>query len=489
VPDINSGNRIASGLFWKFAERIFAQVMTFIISIVLARMLLPEAYGMIAMVLIFINIANIFVSDGISTALIQKKDANELDFTTMFHCSFALSILFYLVIYLAAPAMESFFNLNDFKIIIRVISLQLPLSSLNSIQQAFVSRNMLFRKFFYSTVIGVAISGLIGIVIALSGLGVWALVAQYLVNTFINTIVLLIIIPWKPKLRFSTLSLKPLLSYGWKIAAGSLLNSIYLESRTLIIGKKYSSSDLAFYNRGSQFPGLFTTNIVSTIAAVLFPVFSNHSDNLDDLKQLTRKSMRLTCYCIFPVMTGLAAVAEPMVRILLTEKWIFCVPYLRIACLTQALQPVAAANLQMIKAIGRSDLYLKMEIIKKATGVAIILLAMRYGVYIIALSEILVVIFNSIVNIYPNKRLVNYGYFEQFKDILPSAILSGVMGIAVFSISFLLKSDAVTILLQVFFGVFVFLGISAIFQVESFLYVLHHFQIAVGRIKRRNDFN
>lgn len=468
----NIKEKALSGVIWKFAERWTAQIVSFVVSIILARMLLPSEYGEVAMILVFINIANVFVSDGFSTALIQKKDADKVDFSTMLYCSLAISILIYAILFFTAPLIADFYKSEHLCIYIRVFALKLPIAAVNSIQHAYVSRHMLFRKFFFSTLFGTLVSGLVGIAMAYLGCGTWALIAQYLVNSTIDTIVLFFTIKWRPSLDFSAKSAKSLLSYGWKITAGSLLNSIYTELRSLVIGRKYTSADLAYYNKGKQFPSLFITNINSAIGSVTFPMISNYSDDKAAMKRMVRRSMTLTAYIIFPTMLGLMVVAEPLICILLTDKWLPAVPYMRIICIAFMLEPINTANLQMIKASGRSDLFLKLEIVKKGMGIVVLFAAMKYGVMIIAISEVFVVIFANIVNSVPNKKLVNYGYFEQLKDLLPSFLMSGAMAVPVYFITYLKLNNILTLVLQVIAGAGIYLILSVIFKIPAFTYLV-----------------
>ncbi len=460
------------GLIWKFAERWTAQIVSFVVSIVLARILLPDDYGEVAMILVFINIANVFVSDGFSTALIQKKDADKVDFSTMFYCSIVISIAIYALLFFTAPLIADFYNNEHLAMYLRVFAIKLPIAAVNSIQHAYVSRHMLFKKFFFSTLFGTLVSGVVGIAMAYAGCGTWALIAQYLVNSTIDTIVLFFTIKWRPSLDFSWKSGKKLLSYGWKITAGSLINSVYTELRSLVIGKVYTSSDLAYYNKGKQFPTLFVTNVNAAIGSVTFPMISNYSNDKATMKKMVRRSLTLTAYANFPIMFGLIAVAEPLMSLLLTDKWLPAVPYLRIACLTFMLSPVNTANLQMIKASGKSDLYLKLEIIKKGTGIIVLLITMKFGVMAIAISEIFVAVFSNIVNARPNKKLVDYGYLEQLKDLVPSFLLAAVMGAAAYSITFLKLNNILTLVIQVVVGVGVYLLLSLIFKIPSFYYLL-----------------
>lgn len=476
---------IFNSFIWKFLERILAQGVSFVVSVILARILLPEAYGMVAVLLIFINIANVFVVDGFGTALVQRKDPSETDYSTMFFLSLFIALLLYVFLFFLAKPIASFYKMESLVWPLRVIALKLLIASFNSIQHSYVQKNMLFRKFFWSTLIGTVVSGFLGIFLAYNGFGVWALVFQYLTNSLMDTIVLFFTVQWKPKMLFSWKSAKDLMRYGWKITLGSLFNEIYTEARSLIIGKKYSSEDLAYYNKGKQFPSLFTTNINSTISSVLFPVLSDVSDDKRALKERIKKSLRLSCYIIFPIMVGLAVVAEPLVNLLLTDKWSFCVPFLQIACICQAMQPINTANLQLIKASGRGDVYLRNEILKKTIGIALIVVSMWFGVYAIALSEIAVVFICNVINIFPNKKLADYGYKEQFLDIMPAFWMSLVMGIPTYLMRFIIKSDWILLTVQVLMGVTLYILLSVLTKNDSWAYLKNK---VFSVIRRKNDF-
>lgn len=266
--------QIISGLFWKFGERILAQGVSFCVSLVLARMLLPEQYGVVALVLVFINLANVFVTNGLGETLIQKPDAEQKDFSTMFYCSLFFAIILYCTLFISAPFIARFYNDNQLISILRVLGLQIPIASMNTIQQAYVSRNMMFKKFFYSTLGGTIFSGVIGIALAYSGAGIWALVVQYMTNTIMNTCILFITVRWKPSFEFDKESAKALLSYGWKLVVAQFVNQAYIELKNLSIGKVYTTADLAAYNKGEQFPSVLVMNINSAISGVLFPAMS-----------------------------------------------------------------------------------------------------------------------------------------------------------------------------------------------------------------------
>ena len=476
----NLKKQVISGLFWKFGERIIAQGVSFIVSLILARLLLPEQYGIVALVLVFINLANVFVTNGLGESLIQKKDANSTDFSTIFYCSTGFSIVLYIVLFFSAPLIANFYNNQDLILVLRILSLQVPLSAIKTVQQAYVSKHMMFRKFFYSTLGGTLLSGAVGIAMAYNGFGVWALVAQYLVNSSIDTLILFITAKWRPTLQFSSNSAKQLIGYGWKLVVSQFINTLYSELRSLFIGKVYTSADLAAYNKGNQFPSLLITNINSSISSVLFPAMSLKSDDKVRLKELTRQSIKLSSYILFPMLAGLAVVAEPLIRLLLTENWLPCVPFLQISCIYWMFQPSQTANVQAIKAMGRSDMCLKLEIIKKIIGVALLLITINISVYAVVIANAIFAGISAIINILPNKKLIGYGIKEQVLDLLPSFVLSVLMFFITFQITRFAFNDIITIFLQCVAGISIYILGSWIFKIDSFKYIC-------GTIKKINS--
>ena len=464
--------KVFSGMIWAFGEQFAAQAVSFILSVILARLLMPDEYGTITMVLVFINIANVFVTNGFGEALVQRKNATDEDFTTVFYCSLAVVVFLYSVLYITAPLIATFYDSPELALVLRVLSLKLPIASINSIQRAYVQKNMQFKKFFFSTLGGTILSGVLGIFMAYKGFGVWALVAQYMSNSCVATIVMFFTVRWKPKLIFCKSSAKELIKYAWKLTAASLINTVYNELRSLIIGKKYSSSDLAYYNKGNHIPSLAITNINSAISTVIFPAMSQCNNAPNRLKAITRRSMKVAAFVIFPVMGGIIGVGESLIRLLLTEKWIPCVPYLYMACMYWACQPVQTANWQVIKAMGRSDLALRLEIYKKVIGFLLVFVSIPFGVEAIAASNVLFAIISMLINIIPNKRLINYSIREQMLDLAPSFISSVVMCLVVLEVGNIVLPDIVLIPVQVAIGIGIYVFCSVLLRNDSFSYIL-----------------
>ena len=462
---------IFNNFLWRFLERCGSQGITFIVSIVLARLLAPEVYGTIAIVTVFTTLLQVFVNSGFGTALIQKKNADDIDFSTVFYFNIVFSLILYFGMFFAAPIIAKFYNNNELIPVIRMLSLVIVVFGVKNVQQSYVTKNLMFKKFFWSTLGGTLSGAAVGIYMAYMGYGVWALVGQQLTNAVVDTLILWITVEWRPKLLFSMKRLKSLFDFGWKMLASGLLDTLYNDLRTLIIGKMYTSEDLAFYNRGHTLPNFVTQNVNSTIDSVLLPVMAAEQDNIQVLKSMTRRSIKVATYLIMPLMVGMAVCAEPLVSLLLTEKWLPAVPFLRIFCFTYCFFPIHTANLNAIKALGRSDLFLKLEIWKKVFGMIAILSTMWISPLAMACSAIITTFISQIINSWPNKKLLGYSYLEQLKDISKNMFLSVIMGAIVYCITFLNLNSVETLTIQVLLGVIVYVMGSIIFKLESFYYV------------------
>lgn len=468
--DIKS--KAISSFIWRFLERCGAQGVTFVVSIVLARLLDPAVYGTIALVTVFTAILQVFVDSGLGNALIQKKDADDLDFSSVFYFNMTMCIALYVILFFFAPLIASFYERPELVPVIRVIGLTLIISGVKNVQQAFVSRTLQFKRFFFATLGGTIGAAVVGISMAYFGFGVWALVAQQLFNATVDTIILWITVKWRPKRMFSFQRLKGLLKFGWKLLASALLHTVYTNLRSLIIGKMYSPEDLAYYDKGSSFPSIIVTNINSSIDSVLLPTMSSVQDKRDSVKAITRRAIMTSSYILWPLMIGLAVVAKPLLLLLLTEKWVMAVPFLQIVCINFALEPLQTANLNAIKAMGRSDVFFKLEIIKKTISISILLVFMRFGPLAIALSGAGYSVIATMFNASPNKKLLGYSYFEQIKDIFPSFLLAAVMGAVVYPIAFLPISLIFVLIIQILVGALVYIVLSKVFALEAFQYVL-----------------
>ena len=478
---MSESRTVLSNFFWRFAERCGAQIVSLIVSIVLARILIPEDYGTVALITVFTSILQVFVDSGLGTALIQKKNADDLDFSSVFFFNFIVCIILYVCMFLVSPFIAKFYHNFQLVPIIRVLSLTIIISGVKGIQQAYVSKNMLFKRFFFATLGGTIFSAFIGIWMAYHGFGVWSLIFQQLSNNAIDTLILWITVKWRPKKMFSWQRLQTLLSFGWKLLVSSLLETVYNNLRNLIIGTMYSSADLAYYNQGDKYPMVLATNINSSIDSVLFPTMAGVQDNKDRIKQMTRRAIKTSSYIMAPLMMGMAFCAEPLVKIILTEKWLPCVPFLRIFCITYMFWPIHTANLNAIKAMGRSDWYLRLEIMKKVVGMIILLSTMWFGVKAMAYSMLLSSFMSQIINSWPNKKLLGYGYLEQIKDFSPSVFLAVIMGVIVYYIGYIPLPIFATLIVQILCGIIIYIGISLAIKLETFEYLLGMVKLYINR--------
>lgn len=465
-------NQVIVNFIWKLAERCGSQVITFVVSIILARLLLPEDYGKIALCMVFILLLQVFTDSGLGTALIQKKDPDVLDYSSVFYANMVIAVALYGMMYAAAPQIARFYQMPDLMPVIRVLSLVLLGNALQNVQQAYISKHMIFKRFFYSTMGASLASAVVGIILAYGGYGIWALVAQQLLSRYVGAAILWLTVPFHPGFAFSWGRLKCLYAFGWKMLASALLETSYGNLRNLIIGRMYSATDLAFYNQGELFPKVIVNNINASIDSILLPAMASEQDNRERIKGMTRRAIMTSTYIMAPMMMGLAFCAEPIVRLVLTEKWINCVPFLRIFCITYMFYPIHTANLNAITAMGRSDLFLKLEITKKIVGVSLIISTMWYGVMVMAYSLLVSSLLSMIINSWPNRKLLHYSYIEQCKDILPGILVAIAMGVCIYPISWFHFSDLETLLIQIPMGACIYILLSAVLQLESFSYIL-----------------
>lgn len=464
---------VLSNMMWRFAERCGAQGVSFLVSIILARLLLPEEYGVVSLITIFTSILNLFIDSGFKNALIQKKNADQLDYSTVFYFNIFMGIVLYLLMFAASPAIAGFYNKDYMTPYIRVMSLTLVIGGVNGVQTAVVAKRMEFKRFFYATLGGTLLSAVVGIWMAYEGMGVWALIAQRLVNQLVNTCILWGTVGWKPSLMFSFQRLKPMFSYGSKLLGSSFLNTMTTNLSSLIIGKVYSSAMLAYYDKGKRIPNLVVENLQSSVQSVLFPVIAERQEQKEEVRKILRRSFMTAAYCIFPCMTGIALCGESIIRILYTEKWISMVPYLQLWCFVYAFYLLHTADLQVIQAMGRSDTVLKIEVIKQIISLLAIVAAIPLGVLAMMAAMCVVTVICLYINAQPNKELAGYSFKDHVRDLLPIIGLNVVMGIAVWLVGKLFTGDILTLTVQILTGVIVYTAGSYIGGLESFHYVIN----------------
>lgn len=431
---MSSGNRVViSNFSWKLLERILAQVASLLTMIILARILTPDDFGIVSLVAIFFSFANILISGGLNTALIQKKDTDYLDYSTVFHVSIILSIAVYIVLFFCAPLIAKIYANNELIIIIRVMGLTLPVTAFKSIWCSYISSSMQFRKFFFATLGGTIASTFVGIFLALKGFGAWALVAQQMTNTLIDTAILFFSTKIHIVFKIDKDRFKHLFKYGIKILISNLIGNTYAELVPLVIGVKFSSADLSFYKKGQTFSTAISSTITSTFSAVFFPLISKVQENKEKVLYYTRTFMKISSLVIFPCMLGFFAIASDFVYLVLTDKWMNTVFFIRVFAICGMFDIIAVGNCETIKAIGKSGTYLIIEIIKKVLYFSIIVLFLVFAKEpkLLAISSIACTCVQVIVNSIPNKKLINYRIIDQIKDVLPSLLCSAIMCIIV----------------------------------------------------------
>ena len=450
-----------------------AQLVSVVVAIILARLLSPTEYGTISLVAIFITVANVFVTNGFGTALIQKDNADQIDFSTVFYFGILFSLGLYGILFACAPLVADFYGMPILVPILRVLSIKVPISAINSIQQAYVSRHMMFKKFFWATSIGTVISAVIGIAMAYKGFGAWSLVAQELTNTIIDTIVLWFTVRWRPIIAFSFNRLKALFSYGWKLLVQALLNTLYGNIRSLVIGKVYTSEDLAFYSKGSRYPNLIATNVDTAMGKVLFPAMSKEQSDFSRIKSVARRSTRLCSFIMSPILIGFAACGETFVSLLLTDKWLPMVPYLRIICVVLLVRPAQTATLQAIKATGRSDRVLRMDIPVRIVGLLSLVISAKLGVIFFAISEIVVEYFGLVLYGIESNNLIQYNLKEIAYDLGINTVHALIMGIIVYLFGYYAPLGLFPkLLLQVALGGIIYITTCKVFNNQNFSYML-----------------
>lgn len=460
---------VINGAFWKFAERIIAQVVSLIVSIIIARLLDPSDYGVVSIVTVFFAFANVIISGGLNTALIQKKDADKDDYNTVFTISFIAAIVLYLILFFAAPFIAKIYKQSMLLHIIRILGISLPIYALKSVLCAYVSSNMQFKKFFYSTLGGTLISAVVGIVMALKGFGAWALVVQQLTNTVIDTSILFFVTKLKLSFNIALHRLKGLVQYGYKILLSSLLSVTINQINPLFIGLKYSSADLSFYTKGKSFPETLSSSITYTISAVLFPALSKYQDDKERLLKYTRLYMKVASFVVFPVMLGFAGVSKNFLYVLLGEKWLPAAYYIQVTCFAMMFDVVAAGNCETIKAMGRSDVFLKIEVIKKSGYfiTLILFLLLSNSPRVLAFSLVVCTTIQVLVNSIPNRKLIGYKISYQLLDLMPNLVQSVVMFGMVKLVELISIKPIYILGIQIIVGVAVYLLISLITRNES----------------------
>lgn len=415
-----------SGMKWSAIERFAVQGIQFVIGLILARLLTPSDYGIIGMLAIFIAISQTIIDSGFSKALIQKQDRTEVDFSTAFFFNIAVGLICYLVLFFASPYIASFFNEPVLKDILRVLAINLFLNSLAVVPVAKLSIRVDFKTQSKASIVSTVLSGALGIVLAYKGVGVWALVAQSVSHSFVNVVLLWCLLKWKPQWNFSWASFKKLFGYGGNVLVAGIISTIYANINTLVIGKFYTPKDLGYFTRGQQFPSLLSTNLTAIVQRVTFPILSKIQNDDNRLASVYRDYIKISSLGIFFLLVFLSSIAKPLVTFLLTDKWIDAVIYLRVFCYALMFDHICAINLNLLYVKGKTNLVLRLEVIKKSLAFIILISSIPFGVFAICLSQVIYTQVAVYINTYYTGKLLNLGYFKQLKDYIPYFLLAHI---------------------------------------------------------------
>ncbi len=471
-------------LFWKLFEQGGTAVVTLVVQVVMARLLAPAEFGVLAIMLVFVNVGNVIVQSGLNTAIIHDPDVTERDYSTVFWMSFTISVVLYLAVFVFSPAIAGFYQIESAITPLRVLVLVLIVNSYNSIQEAIVARNFEFQKTSRATWAAAIVSGVAGVWAANAGAGLWALVIQQLLQQITKCTVLALQVPWKPQLVFDRARAVVLFRFGWKLLASGVMDQAYQSLSSLFIGAVFNKTDLGYVDNGKKYPYYLGAMLDGTIQPVMLSAVSSVQDNIEHVKRLTRRALKTSTFVIIPSMTAFALVAEPLVLILFGEKWLPCVPFLRMYCFIYALLPIHTTNLQVLNGMGRSDLFLKLEVYKKIIGLSIMcftVFVMR-DLYVIVGGYIINGIIATFINAAPNKKVIGYSYAEQIRDILPAFGLAAVAAVAAAPLSGLAMGPLAMVLVQCVVFSVVYLAVAAILRVEEFTYLVN---TAMGFVRRR----
>jgi len=455
-------------IIWKFLERCSSQLVSLIVEIILARLLMPQDFGLISLVLIFISISKVFVISSLNTALIQKKEIKTEDISTVFFFSIAVGVLCYVLLYFLSPAIAAFYDIPEIITILRILGLTIFFSGGIAVLNALLSRSFKYKKIFLGSLTAALVSGFIGIYIAFTGGGVWALVWQTMSFSVVQCIVLWIMTRWRPKFYFSISKLKPLFSYSWKLIVSGFVDKIYLNLSSLIVGKLYTSDTLGYFTEGRNLSSSAIDSLNVAIKSVLLPAFSKKQNDKGMIKEIMHWTLITSSFITFPLIACLIGSAVPLVETVLTDKWLPAIPFFICFSCLNALLPISSVNLQAINGIGRTDVYLKLDIIKKSCGFLIILISVSFGIYAIAIGLVISGFLETVINAYKSKQLFDYGFFEQWKDMIPNLFLAGIVFCAVFSINFISLPSWTLLIIQLTVGFGVHFGLGYLLKFKGF---------------------
>lgn len=463
-----------SSLFWKLFEKGGRAVVELLVQIAMARLLVPEQFGMLSIMLVFVNIGNVIVQSGMNTALIQAPEVCRIDCSTVFWMSFGISVVLYVVIFLAAPTMAFFYSLPELVWPLRVLALLLVVNSYNAVQVALITRRLEMRKIFNATVLSSMVSAVFGVSCALSGLGIWALVMQQLSYQISNCVAHALQLDWRPRIEFSVDSARRLFGFGSRLLASGLLEQGYQGLSDLIIGRQFSAVSLGYVSQGKRYPQAIGSVLDGAIQPVMLSAVSRVQNDVAQVKRLMRRALKTSAFLVIPAMSLFAVVAPTLVPLLLGEQWTDSVWFMQVYCIVYAMLPIHTTNLQALNGMGRSDLFLRLELLKKVYGTAWIVFAalVVQDVRFMVAGYLVTGLLSTLVNSWPNKRIIGYSYVEQVRDFAPAVLLTLAAAVSGWSISTLSLAGIPLIILQVAIFAAVYLGLATLLRVEELSYLI-----------------
>lgn len=463
-------SQAVAGFIWQFLQKISSQLFSFIVTVILARLLLPSDYGVVALAGMFNVLVGILINGSMDASLIQKKNADELDYNTVFYSSLFMSFVVYAIVFFCAPYFAHFYGNEQITSIMRVLALGMPIGVLAMVQNAIVSKKLQFKKFFVSGILGQLFSAVVGIYMAYHGFGPWALVAQSLISLIANTVVMFFLVSWHPRWMFSFDRFRGLFSFAWKKTAAGFIGTLCGQLKGYLIGYKYSMSDLAYFNRGDGLPGMISNNIQGSINAVLFPALSRVNNDTEAVKRGVRRSLMVSSYVLTPMFLGLAATADKIVPMLYSERWAPAIPFMQVACLIECVSVLNAVNVQALFALGHSDDVLRLEIYKKPFMLLVIAISIFISPLAISVGMFIYSFYGLLFNAIPVKRRLNYSLVAQLNDVKHSLLLSFLMMGTVYGVGLLIPNIYVSLFCQVLFGATFYILVSSKMKIEAYLY-------------------
>lgn len=465
---------MVSALFWKLFERGGRALVELVVQIVMARLLAPVDFGALAIMLVFVNIGNVIVQSGLNTALIQAPAVSDNDFSTVFWMSLALSGVLYIFLFISAPAIAAFYGMNRLVWPLRGLSVILMINALNSVQIAQVTRDLQMKKVFYATIASVLFSAIVGIYSACLGAGLWALVIQQVTYQGVCCVVLSVQINWKPRAVFNVARARELFSFGCHLLVSGLIDQAYQSLADLIVGKRFSPTQLGLVSQGKKYPYSVGSMLDGAIQPIMLSAVSHVQDDRERVKRLVRRALKTSTFLIVPAMSLFACCAPSLVPALLGSQWVEAVPFMQVYCMVYALLPIHTTNLQALNGMGRSDFFLKLELIKKSYGVAVLLFCafVLNDVSALVASYLVTGVVSTFVNAWPNKRVIGYSYGEQVRDIAPSFLIAALASVVASFVGSFGLAPLMTVLAQTVSFAVVYLGLAAAFRLESLTYLL-----------------